>query len=348
MLPTAIIVLREVLEAALVVGIVMAASRGAPGRGRWVSLGIAGGVLGAAAVAGSAGAISRAVAGIGQELFDAAILFAAVVMLGWHNVWMSRHGRELAASAARLGGAVREGSRPLWALGAVVGLAVLREGSEVVLFLYGIALSGENAAWAMAAGGAIGLAAGAAAGTAIYWGLVSIPLRYLFTVTSWLVLLLAAGMASGRRLPDAGRAAAAARRQSVGHLVPAQRQQHPRQGSAHPGRLYRRAGRHPGRVLSRHPRGHRRDDAASRRRTGPPAPAGTGRPGRISQAFFWGMMRMPRIRMAVLAAAVAVWLPGPAARADFKVKLPDAEYQELELETVGNYGRSGNPLTDNE
>jgi len=196
MLPTAIIVLREVLEAALVVGIVMAASRGAPGRGRWVSLGIAGGVLGAAAVAGSAGAISRAVAGIGQELFDAAILFAAVVMLGWHNVWMSRHGRELAASAARLGGAVREGSRPLWALGAVVGLAVLREGSEVVLFLYGIALSGENAAWAMAAGGAIGLAAGAAAGTAIYWGLVSIPLRYLFTVTSWLVLLLAAGMAS--------------------------------------------------------------------------------------------------------------------------------------------------------
>src|SRR5581483_5622311 len=98
MLPTAIIVLREVLEAALVVGIVMAASRGAPGRGRLVSLGIAGGVLGAAAVAG-----------IGQELFDAAILFAAVVMLGWHNVWMSRHGRELAASAARLGGAVREG-----------------------------------------------------------------------------------------------------------------------------------------------------------------------------------------------------------------------------------------------
>src|SRR5579885_695250 len=177
MLPTAIIVLREVLEAALVVGIVMAASRGAPGRGRWVSLGIAGGVLGAAAVAGGAGAISRAVAGIGQELFDAAILFAAVVMLGWHNVWMSRHGRELAASAARLGGAVREGS-------------------EVVLFLHGIALSGENAAWAMAAGGAIGLAAGAAAGTAIYWGLVSIPLRYLFTVTSWLVLLLAAGMAS--------------------------------------------------------------------------------------------------------------------------------------------------------
>ena len=37
-----------------------------------------------------------------------------------------------------------------------------------------------------------------------------------------------------------------------------------------------------------------------------------------------------------------------AALADFKVKLPDAEPGELELETVGSYGRSGNPLTNNE
>jgi high-affinity iron transporter len=45
-------------------------------------------------------------------------------------------------------------------------------------------------------GGFIGLALGVAAGVAIYWGLVSIPLRRLFTVTSWLLLLLAAGLAS--------------------------------------------------------------------------------------------------------------------------------------------------------
>jgi high-affinity iron transporter len=76
-------------------------------------------------------------------------------------------------------------------------LAVLREGSEIVLFLYGIALAGQGGGvLSMIAGGAFGLALGVAAGTAIYWGLVSIPLRYLFTVTSWLVLLLAAGLAS--------------------------------------------------------------------------------------------------------------------------------------------------------
>jgi high-affinity iron transporter len=170
MLPTAIIVFREVLEAALIVGIVMAASRAAT--------------------------IAEAAEGMGQELFDAGILFAAVGMLGWHNIWMSRHGRELAASAVQLGNAVKSGARPLWALAFAVALAVLREGSEIVLFLYGIALGGNGGPVAMVAGGIIGLALGVAAGTAIYWGLVSIPMRLLFTVTSWLVLLLAAGLAS--------------------------------------------------------------------------------------------------------------------------------------------------------
>jgi high-affinity iron transporter len=196
MLPTAIIVFREVLEAALIVGIVMAASRGAPGRAIWVAGGIAAGVLGAIGVAFGAGAISAAAAGIGQELFDAAILFAAVGMLGWHNIWMSRHGRDLAAHAVQLGAAVRSGAAPLWALAFAVALAVLREGSEVVLFLYGIALAGQGGPLAMALGGVVGLLLGMTAGTAIYWGLVSIPMRLLFAVTSWLVLLLAAGLAS--------------------------------------------------------------------------------------------------------------------------------------------------------
>jgi high-affinity iron transporter len=196
MLPTAIIVFREVLEAALIVGIVMAASRGALGRGLWVSGGIATGVIGAALVAVFATAIAAAAQGMGQELFDAGILFAAVGMLGWHNVWMSRHGRELAANAVQLGNEVRSGARPLWALAFAVSLAVLREGSEIVLFLYGIALAGQGGPVAMVIGGLFGLVLGVTAGTAIYWGLVSIPMKHLFTVTSWLVLLLAAGLAS--------------------------------------------------------------------------------------------------------------------------------------------------------
>jgi high-affinity iron transporter len=196
MLATAIIVFREVLEAALVVGIVLAASRGMPRRGAWVAGGIVAGVLGASIVAAGAAAIADAVNGIGQELFNAVILFTAVAMLGWHNIWMNRHGREMASAAASLGEAVAGGGRPLYALGVVVGIAVLREGSEVVLFLYGIAVASGVGALSMLTGGALGLIGGVAIGSVIYFGLVAIPLKRLFTVTSWLILLLAAGMAS--------------------------------------------------------------------------------------------------------------------------------------------------------
>ncbi|HUC61854.1 MAG TPA: FTR1 family protein [Alphaproteobacteria bacterium] len=196
MLPTLIVVFREVLEAALVVGIVAAATKGVAGRSFWIGLGIAVGVLLAGLEAGFARAISDMAQGMGQELFNATILFAAVLMLGWHNVWMGKHGREIAADAQAIGRAVRAGTRPLYAVGIVVGVAVLREGSEVVLFLYGIAAADPGHAASMLVGGLIGLALGVAVGLATYSGLARIPMRHLFRVTSWMITLLAAGLAS--------------------------------------------------------------------------------------------------------------------------------------------------------
>ncbi len=195
MLGALIIVFREVIEAGLIVGIVMAATRGVTGRGRWITIGIGGGVLGAAIVAMFAGVISDAFQGAGQELFNASILGVAVVMLMWHNAWMARHGREIADEMRRIGNAVSEGAKPLTALAVVVGLAVLREGSEVVLFLYGIMASGTSGS-ALLVGGLLGIAGGAAFTALTYLGLLAIPNRHIFSVTSWLIALLAAGMAA--------------------------------------------------------------------------------------------------------------------------------------------------------
>ena len=195
MLATAIIVFREVVEAGLIVGIVMAATRGVAGRGRWISIGVGGGVLGAGVVAMFAGVISGAFQGAGQELFNASVLGVAVIMLMWHNAWMARHGREIADEMRRVGTAVSEGAKPLTALAIVVGLAVLREGSEVVLFLYGIMASGTTGS-ALLIGGILGIAGGAAFTALTYFGLLAIPNRHIFSVTSWLIALLAAGMAA--------------------------------------------------------------------------------------------------------------------------------------------------------
>jgi len=196
MLATLVIVFREVIEAGLIVGIVLAATRGVARRGFWVSLGIGAGALGACIVAIFASQIAALFQGQGQEIFNASVLLAAVVMLAWHNSWMASHGQDMARQMQAVGGAVAAGQRPMTALAIVIGVAVLREGSEIVLFLYGIANSGSESTLAMVAGGSVGILGGALLSALMYFGLVPIPMRRLFAVTTWLITLLAAGMAS--------------------------------------------------------------------------------------------------------------------------------------------------------
>jgi high-affinity iron transporter len=191
-----IIVFREVFEAGLIVGIVLAVTKGVPHRDRWIGGGVLAGVAAACLVAAFAGVLSQLFEGMGQELFNAAILSVAVVMLTWHNVWMARHGKEIAGEMYAIGQAVAEGTRPLMALAVVVGVAVLREGSEVALFLYGVAASGGNSAASLTAGGALGLLLGASVCLLTYFGLLRIPPRALFGATTVLITLLAAGMAA--------------------------------------------------------------------------------------------------------------------------------------------------------
>lgn len=195
MLASALIVFREVFEAGLILGIVLSATRGVAGRAGWVVGGCVGGLLGACLVAVFAGAIGEAMQGAGQEVFNAGILLVAAVMLGWHNIWMARHGREMAGEMKKLGQRVTDGSRTLLALAIVIGVAILREGAEVVLFLYGLVIGGDGAL-ALIGGSVLGLLGGSAVAALLYRGLVAIPTRQLFRVTNVMLSLLAAGMAA--------------------------------------------------------------------------------------------------------------------------------------------------------
>jgi high-affinity iron transporter len=196
MLGALIIVFREVMEAGIIVGILLAVTTGVPGRGRWIAAGIGAGVAGATLLAVFAEQISSALAGIGQELFNAAVLAIAVVMLAWHNIWMARHGRELAAQMKEVGDAVAKGSRSLAAVAIVVAVAVLREGSEIVLFLYGLVIAGGSSTFGLLVGGFVGLLLGCGVSALTFLGLIKIPGRYLFGVTTFLITFLAAGLAA--------------------------------------------------------------------------------------------------------------------------------------------------------
>lgn len=160
MLSALIIVFREVLEAALVIGVVAAAVEGLPGRGRWVAAGV---------------------------------LAAAGLMLAWHSIWMAEHGREMTVRLKTLGVAIVSGRASVAMLIVVTALAVMREGSEIALFLYGVAASGVQGIQLLV-GSVLGLACGAFTGFVLFAGLSRIPLKRLFQVSGVIILLIASGM----------------------------------------------------------------------------------------------------------------------------------------------------------
>jgi len=195
MLGTAIIIFREVLEAALIIGLVLAATRGVSGRLQWIMTGIAGGVLGAILLALVADSIAPLADGMGQELLNASILFFAVIMLTWHLLWMRKHAAEITHKVKQVGQAVSSGDKEPVILAFIIGLAILREGSEAVLFLYGLAAAGSNSS-ELLIGSGLGILAGIVAGSVLYLGISRIPVGKLFQVSGWLILLLTAGLAS--------------------------------------------------------------------------------------------------------------------------------------------------------
>ena len=153
MFAAALIVFREVLEAALVVSIIMAATKGIARRGYWISTGIVGGLLGAGLVAAFTSYLSTLFEGSGQDIVNAGILSLAVVLISWHVVWMNSHGKHIAVEMRKAGRSVANGEKHMSVLALVVGIAVMREGSEIVLMLQGLWTIGSTQA--MLGGGAL-------------------------------------------------------------------------------------------------------------------------------------------------------------------------------------------------
>jgi len=196
MLSAWVIVFREVLEMSLVVGVLLAATVGAQHSRRWIALGMLAGFAGALLVAWLMEAMEASMGGNGEFVFNAVVLSVASLLLAWTVLWMSQHGRAMSQRMKQMGSSVTTGELPATALFVVTLSAVMREGSEAVFFLFGAAQAGHSDGWAMLQGGGLGLLSGALLGAVLYFGLLKVPLKHLFSVLSWLLVLLAAGMAS--------------------------------------------------------------------------------------------------------------------------------------------------------
>jgi len=191
-----IIVFREVLEMSIVLGVLLAATEGSFSSRRWISFGALLGLLGAVVVALFMEELESSVDGDGEFIFNAVVLSLASILIAWTVIWMSKHGREMSKRMRQVGQSVADGDLPGTALFFVVLAAVMREGSEAVFFLFGAAQSGQQDGWDILWGGCIGLLCGLIVGFILYRGLLRIPVKQMFLVVGWLLMLLAAGMAS--------------------------------------------------------------------------------------------------------------------------------------------------------
>lgn len=207
MFAIALIVFRESLEAALLLGIVAAATQALAGRWRWLGAGVAIGAAGALGLAFMAGQVSVWLDGVGQDVVNIAVLSAALVMLLWHCIWVSAHARETANTVRQMGQSAATGGDRPWPLLVAVALVVLREGAEAVLFVSGAMVNaGSGGAGSALLSAGLGLGAGLLAGAVLYAGLTRIPLRHVFSATNVLIALLAGSLASqlARALAQAG------------------------------------------------------------------------------------------------------------------------------------------------
>lgn len=184
-LSAVIIILREVLEAALVLSLLVSTTRlmGLPYRG--IIAGFLLGMAGAVSATLFVDLISESFDGVGQEVFNAVLLGAIVLLLVVYSAALDRR--------------VATGNGPvnllLLASCLAVALAITREGTEIIIFVYGFAADPAEMLPVLV-GGAIGAGIGISLGVLIYYGLINLPQRLTVLVPLVLLALVASGMAS--------------------------------------------------------------------------------------------------------------------------------------------------------
>ncbi len=180
-----IIVLREVLEAMLLICLLMASSTAMGVRVKWLVASLVIGMIGASLYGVNLETVSMAFAGFGQELVNSGLLIAIALLLAAHNFLATRKMIDSDYTTPVL-------LLQFLCIG-IVSMAVTREGAEIYLYLYAYGVLADNMN-SVFSGGAIGMGVGLSFGTFFYYGLSALKSRRRLLVCCVLSLVLAAGM----------------------------------------------------------------------------------------------------------------------------------------------------------
>ena len=207
MLVAYLIMLREGIEAALIVGIIAGYLK-QTGRGQWmpsVWLGVILAVVLCLGVGIALDLTSGEFPQREQEFFEGIVALAAVMILTSMVFWMKKAARSIRKELHQsVDAALRPGDRQGWALVGMAFLAVGREGLESVFFL--LAVFQQSTGLGVPAGALLGLLSAVGVGVAITYGGMKIDLRRFFRWTGAFIIFVAAGLLAGavRAFHEAG------------------------------------------------------------------------------------------------------------------------------------------------
>lgn len=194
MLTPLLITLREGLEAALIIGIILAYLGKTENRQRFKSVWI-GTALAILASVGAGAAVyflAGEFSGRAEEIFEGSAMLVAVGVLTWMIFWMRKQAVNIKAHLhAQIQSVLTSGSS--LALASIAFVVVVREGIETVLFLFAVSRTSESPVM-FGVGGFLGLAIAVGIGYSIYKGASKLNLRTFFNVTSVLLIIFAAGL----------------------------------------------------------------------------------------------------------------------------------------------------------
>ncbi len=196
MFQVATIIFRESLEISLLLGIIFATTRNIINSRIYILYGVIGGFVGASIFAFFTQTLSSSFFGLGDEIFDASIILLTAAIISWTIIWMKGYSGRIYRNMDELSSRINNKSASPIMLVLVVGTIILREGAEIILLIYSISTTQKLAPQNYLLGFGLGSLLGVVTGTGIYLGLIKFAGKYIFKISSTLLLFIAAGLAA--------------------------------------------------------------------------------------------------------------------------------------------------------
>lgn len=196
MFKIAVVIFRECLEIALLLGIIAAVTKPVKHSRRYIIAGVLAGVSAASIMAFFASSITEAFDGLGDELLDATVILFTAFLIIWTVVWMQGYNKKIRKHLGDLSEKINSNTTSKTMLSIVVATTILREGMEIILFVYSISSAEDITMSEYAWGLVFGALSGFATGLVLYKGLINFSGKYIFKISTILLILIAAGLAA--------------------------------------------------------------------------------------------------------------------------------------------------------